>query len=162
MLLRHYRKWLSSVVPEPCVPVPPAAVRREDLPTTRHSRFRFACGCPVSTIRRPGHISGERLVPRATSALFRQPSICQRASLPPVGALETSGVVIHFILRALVVLVLALLVKTPCPAGTFKGVVFCHHGRRTDLCAVAELADAEGAHLGTGVRIPGDLKDSGR
>ncbi|SRB25585.1 Uncharacterised protein [Escherichia coli] len=76
----------------------------------------------------------------------------------PVGALETSGVVIHFILRALVVLVLALLVKTPCPAGTFKGVVFCHHGRRTDLCAVAELADAEGAHLGTGVRIPGDLK----
>ncbi len=26
------------------------------------------------------------------------------------------------------------------------------------MCAVAELADAEGAHLGTGVRIPGDLK----
>ncbi|GDO29685.1 hypothetical protein BvCmsKSP081_02287 [Escherichia coli] len=76
----------------------------------------------------------------------------------PVGTLETSGVVIHFILCALVILVLAFLIKTPCPAGSFKGVVFGHHGRRADLCAVAKLADAEGAHLGTGVRIPGDLK----
>ncbi|GCQ61391.1 hypothetical protein BvCmsHHP044_02737 [Escherichia coli] len=76
----------------------------------------------------------------------------------PVGTLETSGVVIHFILRALVILVLAFLIKTPCSAGSFKGVVLGHHGRRADLCAVAELADAEGAHLGTGVRIPGDLK----
>ncbi|CAD5642177.1 Uncharacterised protein [Escherichia coli] len=76
----------------------------------------------------------------------------------PVGTLETSGVVIHFILRALVILVLAFLIKTPCPAGSFKGVVLGHHGRRADLCTVAELADAEGAHLGTGVRIPGDLK----
>ncbi|CAM6767660.1 hypothetical protein ESCOCK399M_07205 [Escherichia coli] len=75
-----------------------------------------------------------------------------------MGTLETSGVVIHFILRALVVLVLAFLFKTSGPAGAFKGVVFGHYGRRTDLCAVAELADAEGAHLGTGVRIPGDLK----
>lgn len=31
-----------------------------------------------------------------------------------------------------------------------------------DLCAVAELADAEGAHLGTGVRFQGISKDSGR
>ncbi|RDP38867.1 hypothetical protein C4A53_00503 [Escherichia coli] len=75
-----------------------------------------------------------------------------------MGTLETSGVVIHFILRALVILVLAFLIKTPWPAGSFKGVVLGHHGRRADLCAVAELADAEGAHLGTGVRIPGDLK----
>ncbi|CTR38401.1 Uncharacterised protein [Escherichia coli] len=75
-----------------------------------------------------------------------------------MGTLETSGVVIHFILRALVILVLAFLIKTPCPAGSFKGVVLGHHGRRADLCTVAELADAEGAHLGTGVRIPGDLK----
>ncbi|CSF57444.1 Uncharacterised protein [Shigella sonnei] len=75
-----------------------------------------------------------------------------------MSTLETSGVVIHFILCALVILVLAFLIKTPCPAGSFKGVVFGHHGRRTDLCAVAELADAEGTYLGTGVRVPGDLK----
>ncbi|GCQ83499.1 hypothetical protein BvCmsHHNP029_01552 [Escherichia coli] len=80
----------------------------------------------------------------------------------PVGALETSGVVIHFILRALVVLVLAFLFKTSGPAGAFKGVVFGHHGRRADLCAVAELADAEGAHLGTGVRVPWDFKRFGQ
>ncbi|KDY87407.1 hypothetical protein AB64_4438 [Escherichia coli 2-427-07_S1_C3] len=40
-----------------------------------------------------------------------------------MGTLETSGVVIHFILRALVILVLAFLIKTPWPAGSFKGVV---------------------------------------
>ncbi len=79
-----------------------------------------------------------------------------------MGALETSGVVIHLILRALVILVLAFLIKTSCPAGAFKGVVFGHHGRRADLCAVAKLADAEGAHLGTGVRVPGDFKRFGQ
>ncbi|EKH28287.1 hypothetical protein ECFDA507_0643, partial [Escherichia coli FDA507] len=59
--------------------------------TTCHSRFRFACGCPVSTIRRPGHISGERLIPRAVSALFRQPSICQRAKFCPWAPLKRPG-----------------------------------------------------------------------
>ncbi len=44
-----------------------------------------------ATIRRPGHISGERLVPRATSALFRQPSICQRAKFCPWAPLKRPG-----------------------------------------------------------------------
>ncbi len=59
-------------------------------------RFRFACGCPVSAIRRPGHISA--------NGLFRAPLLRCFASHPsargkvlPVGTLETSGVVIHFI-----------------------------------------------------------------
>ncbi len=36
---------------------------------------------------------------------------------------ETPGVVIHFILRALVIHIFTVLVKAPRPAGTFKGVI---------------------------------------
>ena len=107
------------------------------LATTCHSRFRFACGCPVSTIRRPGHISGERLHSPRGFCIVSPAVHLPAGKVLPVGTLETSGVVIHFILCALVVPGAGLPVQNVRPSRAFKGVVFGHHGRRADLCAVA-------------------------
>ncbi|WP_225521070.1 hypothetical protein [Escherichia coli] len=90
VLSADHRKWFSSAVPAPCRPhrlwlfaavhLPPPAIPGSGSPAD--ARQHNSSSWPY--LRRATHS-------RAVSALFRQPSICQRAKFCPWAPLKRPG-----------------------------------------------------------------------